>query len=103
MRTEWRRTFLAERLDVTLITEVITELDDLGHTTKMLSEGDDAFEHLRQIVNRPLAVVQMGGRDPLKMQFYQVIHEILFLSDGQGADLFVVTDNDDIFRKRQCE
>ena len=94
----FRTTRLAsrKRLDVAVIGKLVAELNDLGDAAEVLDQSDGAPEGLsREVIDRSLAVVEMGIWNSLQELIDQVLHDGNFLADGGGTDLFVIAYDDD--------
>src|SRR6516162_7493522 len=86
---------VAQGLDAPIVGNHVAELNDFRDATEMLDKTSRAAERLpRQVVNRDLAVVQIGVRDALQVLKDEVLNDAEILADSRRADLFVVPDDE---------
>src|SRR5215467_9380501 len=84
-------------LDVTIVGELIAELNDLRDAAEVFHQSNGFAERLTgQIVDRGLSVVQMAVRNPLQELVDEILNNGRFLSHRGGADLLVVAHDNDV-------
>src|SRR6266446_1854787 len=89
---------VAQRFDAPIVGNHVAELDDFRDTTEMLDKASGAAEGLaREIVDGDLTVVEIGIGDTRKVLEDEVLNDAQILTDGGGAYLLVVTDDQDGF------
>src|SRR5882672_7226556 len=98
VRPETNAAGVAQRFDAPIVGNHVAELHDLRNATEMLDKAGGAAEGLaREIVDGDLAVIEIGIGDARKVLEDEILNDAQILTDGGGAYLLVVADNEDGF------
>src|SRR5258708_7547359 len=104
VRTETNAAGIAQRLDAVIVGNQIAELDDFRDATEMFDEASSAAKGLaREIVDRNLAIVEIGIGDSREVLEDEVLDDAEILADGGRADLLVVANDEDGFAEIESD
>src|SRR5258708_7162001 len=104
VRTEPNAAGIAQRFDAVIVGNQIAELDDFRDAAEMFDQASSATKGLaREIVDRNLAIVEIGIGDSREVLEDEVLDDGEILADGGRADLLVVADDEDGFAEIESD
>src|SRR2546430_795952 len=104
VRTKPNAAGVAQRLDAVVVGNQVAELNDFRDATEMLDKASCAAERLaREVVDGNLTVVEVGIGDSREVLEDQILDDAEILADGGGADLLVVSNDEDGFSEIQSD
>lgn len=87
---------LPEGADLSVVTQLVAELDDAGDAAKMLQQADRFPKGLTgQVVDRRLAVIELLVGDVGQKLIDERLDAVRLMADGVRADLLVISDHHD--------
>src|SRR5260370_33582593 len=104
VRTEMEAAGVTQRLDAVIVGNQVAELDDFRHAAEMFDQASSAAKGLAvEVVNRNLAIVEIGIGDSREVLEDEVLDDAEILADGGRADLLVVANDENGFSEIESD